>query len=474
MLWKCLAVSLLALSGCAVDDRGTHRGSPESDAESAGAGDAGATLADGRPPGEAGLARDTRPADAPVPGDAPAPMDASGPARLDAALDGAGCTLSGCPAPANGDASCVAGSCGYVCHRGYHKDGAGCAPNDQPGCCGDACTVCGVPVNGTAACTNRQCVLGCNAGYHLVGSQCQPDESSACCGPACALCPPVLNGSPICRNHTCDLDCNAGFHKDGATCARDDDPACCGLACKTCDAPANASPVCKNAACSFTCHDGFHAAGNGCQPNQDTSCCGNKCETCTATRPNATPVCDGKKCLDTSPCLPTHHDCNGVCLPNDAVTSCGSACLACPARANSTVSCDGSGCVYACAAGFADCDGNPNNGCEATPASDPLNCGACAVSSNDAHTCATGGSFPQTCTNGLCSCPAGRADCNGDRADGCEVNVQTSNVHCGACNPANPSELDLLTQPTYDAAHAAPACKVYALEFCTAGVCAGP
>jgi hypothetical protein len=34
----------------------------------------------------------------------------------------------------------------------------------------------------------------------------------------------------------------------------------------------------------------------------------------------------------------------------------------------------------------------------------------------------------------MVTCPAGRADCNGMAADGCEVDLARSTAHCGACN----------------------------------------
>lgn len=41
----------------------------------------------------------------------------------------------------------------------------------------------------------------------------------------------------------------------------------------------------------------------------------------------------------------------------------------------------------------------------------------------------------QTCQSGLCvlQCSIGTADCNGSTSDGCEVDILSSNDHCGAC-----------------------------------------
>lgn len=79
-----------------------------------------------------------------------------------------------------------------------------------------------------------------------------------------------------------------------------------------------------------------------------------------------------------------------------------------------------------CASKTADCDGERANGCEVDLQTDPKHCGACgnACSSPD---CA--------CRDGVLRvvCPAGRANCDGDDRNGCEVDINTSMQHCGAC-----------------------------------------
>ena len=77
-----------------------------------------------------------------------------------------------------------------------------------------------------------------------------------------------------------------------------------------------------------------------------------------------------------------------------------------------------------------DCDGDVDEGFDLD--TDPLNCGGCG----DACTLAgaTAG-----CAGGLCtieSCDTDRGDCNGDARDGCEANLATSALHCGACDDA--------------------------------------
>ncbi|HEY3493061.1 MAG TPA: hypothetical protein VGK73_00175, partial [Polyangiaceae bacterium] len=72
-----------------------------------------------------------------------------------------------------------------------------------------------------------------------------------------------------------------------------------------------------------------------------------------------------------------------------------------------------------CDDGFADCDADSAVHCETEVESDPLNCGRCGNYCN----------FPgatAACVEGECvidACDAGYEDCNGDAQDGCEVPV---------------------------------------------------
>ncbi len=190
--------------------------------------------------------------------------------------------------------------------------------------------------------------------------------------------------------------------------------------------------------------------------------------------------------------------CNGKCVdPKRDDENCGACGTKCdpsdggPERANAYYGCEDSECGhFKCDDGFGDCDGNPLNGCE-TPlntsenctacgnscapgqrcamdlvtfktqclcpagktfcgilcvgdecfaggcfdlASDPISCGACGVRC----TALTGQSTEGICTFGVCTtvCIHGKADCNGNSADGCEVNTDSDPRNCGACGNA--------------------------------------
>ncbi len=97
-------------------------------------------------------------------------------------------------------------------------------------------------------------------------------------------------------------------------------------------------------------------------------------------------------------------------------------------------------CSSSCASGFADCDTDPNNGCE-TYLGSIGNCNGCTILCDYNHAseaCRQTSSFVFGCQ--FLACDAGYADCNNwlgngttDR-DGCEVNLPTDVLHCGGCN----------------------------------------
>jgi hypothetical protein len=54
------------------------------------------------------------------------------------------------------------------------------------------------------------------------------------------------------------------------------------------------------------------------------------------------------------------------------------------------------------------------------------------------------------CSGGMCVCAAGRADCNVNSVDGCEVNTTSENNNCGSCGltcpPLNPNCINSVCQ----------------------------
>ena len=83
----------------------------------------------------------------------------------------------------------------------------------------------------------------------------------------------------------------------------------------------------------------------------------------------------------------------------------------------------------ACPTGTADCDGNKQNKCETNIQNNVNNCGSCG------KVC----SFPNTtsaCVNGSCqvsACSAGYGNCDGTPSNGCEIHIGSDPGNCGAC-----------------------------------------
>lgn len=83
-----------------------------------------------------------------------------------------------------------------------------------------------------------------------------------------------------------------------------------------------------------------------------------------------------------------------------------------------------------CAEGFADCDRDTANGCEANLRTDPTHCGACGARCVLDHV-ATAACEAASCRVAVCAPSYG--DCDRNAENGCEVNIRTTLAHCGAC-----------------------------------------
>jgi alpha-tubulin suppressor-like RCC1 family protein len=165
--------------------------------------------------------------------------------------------------------------------------------------------------------------------------------------------------------------------------------------------------------------------------------CGRVC-----TFPHAEAACVAGSCVR-GRCQAGFDDCNGV--PSDgcevelnAATGdpnhcgrCGNRCPTPPVGAMSV--CRAGRCEFAvmCPSGLGDCDGVTANGCETTIATSVSHCGACGRACSAVH-------GTPVCTAGACriTCEAGFADCNANVTDGCEVALNATEAHCGACGRA--------------------------------------
>lgn len=249
---------------------------------------------------------------------------------------------------------------------------------------------------------------------------------------------------------------------------------------------------CNNTDVSVLDCDGV--SDNGCETdaisNDNCGACGNKCldpaKPCVARDPNRTDIgcgCHGGDLPCFGRCVSPEIDdrncgaCGNRCDPAGGETS---------LPANAYYGCAKGECGHLkCSVEYADCDGNASNGCETSVFSSencggcgkvcpdgqqcmadpdgrptcmcpadltlcPLGCfgdicfGECVDLSTSKRNCGACGSTCQladetnsfgVCTYGMCSqtCARGRADCNGNLADSCEVNIDSDPRNCGAC-----------------------------------------
>ncbi len=98
---------------------------------------------------------------------------------------------------------------------------------------------------------------------------------------------------------------------------------------------------------------------------------------------------------------------------------------------NATGRCAAGACeVASCTSGYTDCNRQPSDGCEVRTGNDVNNCGRCGAR------CPVPAHTTVGCASGMCiptACAAGYGDCDGDPANGCEADLATDALHCGAC-----------------------------------------
>ncbi|WP_437730549.1 hypothetical protein [Sorangium sp. So ce1335] len=250
------------------------------------------------------------------------------------------------------------------------------------------------------------------------------------------------NGCPV-GTAACDDEPDNGCETDLLTSA-----AHCGACSQLCVSP-NGTTGCIDGICTVSSCTTPHAdcdgnALNGCETNllNDAESCGACGTSCLKEHTEA--FCNGGNC-NIIGCAEDHADCDldaRTGCETDLLTStahCGGCNVACD-FAHASETCAGGECVFgACDAGYADCDGDLTNGCEANLGASLDHCGGCGTR------CGYPGAA-EACLAGVCvlvACEPGFADCNAIAADGCEVNTASDLASCGGCNlacaPANAS-----------------------------------
>ena len=316
-------------------------------------------------------------------------------------------------------------------------------------------------VNLRMACCNHACVdlnsagANCGACGNNCGGTCctgfcaNMANDPANCGACGKMCTPMSVQAATCVMSQCSYsmcspsyaDCD-GNRANGCEVNIATNAANCGGCAKGCS-NANITPSCSSTVCNGACSAGYADCDkdkrtNGCEVNltSDVVNCGGCGVGCSTT--NITPSCASGVCTGT--CKATFADCdkdkltNGceVNLNTDAA-NCGACGMGC-STTNITPSCGSGACNGACNNGFADCDKDKRtNGCEINVSTDPLNCGACGMG------CSKTNIAMPSCASGLCNgtCNAGFLDCNANKqTDGCEVNPISDSNNCGHCGNA--------------------------------------
>ncbi|MEZ4394166.1 MAG: hypothetical protein R3A48_24090 [Polyangiales bacterium] len=244
--------------------------------------------------------------------------------------------------------------------------------------------------------------------------------------------------APGCRG---DQDCAQSAGDGGATSLRCDVGTRRCVECVT-DAHCPAGNLCVGNLCVAGCNEGQmcpagqSCCGGGCvNPQENTAHCGGCGMTCAVA--NGAAACLNGTC-SVGMCTAPYADCDAMAAngcetdTQRDVSHCGGCGMACASRPNSGASCAAGRCEYACAPGFADCDGDPSNGCEVDIRDSVAHCGACGRRCDPANATAA-------CVMGACavgSCNAGFGDCDGNVTNGCETDTRSSVAHCGGCGTA--------------------------------------
>ena len=322
-----------------------------------------------------------------------------------------------CGAP-HATEACSEGECLLIACKGRYGD---CDHDASNGCetsldavdsCGQCNHVCDID-RAIAGCEGGECVpLGCERGY----GDCDGDENTVCetevvtasrcgsCDNACEL----DHALPECKALSCAVQrCDSGYDdcdgnaKNGCE-ARLDSLANCGACGKECEKASCAGGVCSAIVCS--------------PPLADCDGDGADCEVDLAT--DLDPATDPLNC----------GACNAPCTFKIGVTLHATG-----------LDCVDLKCAPVCDSGFGDCDPDYKNGCE-TPLTTAQNCGACGVNcdallqNTSATRCAPGG----VCA--ITTCDAGFEDCDGMDETGCEQSLHTVS-NCGGCAAAGDNEL---------------------------------
>ena len=334
------------------------------------------------------------------------PPDASADASNDTAPPPLMCVATECPPPFT---TCPDTEIGYKCGVDLSRDPNNC------GACGNKC-LSYKSLNMTSRCVDGVCELECfndkSSSEQIDYRNCNGAVDDGCevnvrkdplncgaCGKACPAGQPCLNGKCGCPPgyEPCpgiggNIEC-VDTQSDDFNCGK------CGVFCT--DAPPDA--------CTSMPKNTYYGCGGG-------KCGQLKCGGSSA---------DCNKDLGTLGCNSDGCEVDDVQTDRDNCGGCGAKCAP-----NEQCIDEGNGyqCVVPCAQ-FGKTLCTRPKGCFDL-LNDPNNCGGCGDRCRDA-----GPNEVRSCKKGICAfeCLPGFADCNGDPSDGCEVNLKSHPESCGAC-----------------------------------------
>ncbi|MFO0560499.1 MAG: hypothetical protein U0269_20965 [Polyangiales bacterium] len=330
------------------------------------------------------------------------------------------------------------------------------------GACGFQCNL----AHATAACAAGRCTIAmCEAGW----GDCNNNPADGCevrlntlenCGGCGTICTARMNATADCSTGTCTPRCFPNYDDCDSDLSNGCEPLNTTANCMRCgNVCSGSTPVCDAAnGCVSGCGSLSNCSGSCVNTANSPEHCG-RCGNACPMPANAAPTCAAGTCGFT--CNIGFENCDGMagngCEANirTATAHCGRCGNACPTPANATPLCNAGVCSFRCNTGFGDCDGNAANGCETNLNSSTTHCGMCG------RTCAGAANAAATCSAGTCgfTCNTGFGDCNANASDGCEVDTRTSVSHCGTCMNACPSVMG-----------AAPTCAASTCGFaCSAG-----
>lgn len=347
-------------------------------------------------------------------------------------------SVTGCFVDPDGDACDE--SCVETCN-GHDDDCDGEIDEDADAMC--------LAANGEAICVAGACIVtDCDDGYRdcdgAVDNGCEASlasiEHCGACRNACSF----DRALPACVAGECEpagcvddfLDCNASPAVCETPSGTLNNCLGCGDSCGMLD---NATTACGAGGCGVEECIGNYGDCNGlgqdgCEREltelDNCAGCGTACSFVGSGADCGTGVCLATEC-ETG-----YADCDGDpsngCESLDSAAHCGACGQQCEAGALQNVtmaSCEAGSCQSECSPGFADCDGEPN-GCE-TATTTTGNCGGCGVTCAPAN--ATGECGGGSC--GVAVCADGWADCDGLVDNGCETNLGVP-ATCGGCETA--------------------------------------